>query len=190
MRTKLIALAALVLLVAFACGEQQDPEPEVSVKESEAPDYAMFEKHVAAIRAFYQAHSDEDMEALTSMISDTLQWSPPAYNDNQYLGKEDLLAVLKNYHDNFENIKWNEGIVMPDSTINGYWSGSVFPEGMATSTPTNIRVYGTWTATHSESGKEIGVKFFTLAGFNEDGKLVSASDYFDVNGIAAQIAEE
>jgi limonene-1,2-epoxide hydrolase len=51
-------------------------------------------------------------------------------------------------------------------------------------------VYGTWTATHTESGKEIGVKFFNLSSVNEDGKIVQSSDYFDVNGLAAQIAAQ
>ena len=70
------------------------------------------------------------------------------------------------------------------------WSGSVFPKDQATSTPDAIRVYGTWTATHTASGKEIGVKYFALVFFNDDGKIVQWSDYFDVNGLAVQIAEE
>ncbi|MEY8020882.1 hypothetical protein AB8P51_08630 [Muriicola sp. SD30] len=31
---------------------------------------------------------------------------------------------------------------------------------------------------------------FVLISVNEDGKITSASDYFDVNGLAVQIAEE
>ena len=79
---------------------------------------------------------------------------------------------------------------MPDSTVNGFWSGSVFPEQNANSDPNVIRVYGTWTAIHSESGKEIGVKYFNLTTINEDGKIVQSSEYFDVNGLAVQINAE
>lgn len=190
MKTKLFGMAMMAVMVLFGCKEQADPEPEVSMEEKDAPDYAAFDGRVAKIRSFYQAHGAEDLEAQGAMLSDTMQWSPPDYNGNQWLGKEELMAALKNYHDNFDNIRWNEGIVLRDSTVNGYWSGSVYPEEFANSSGDNVRVYGTWTATHTESGKEIGVKFFSLIGFNEDGLIISASDYFDVNGLAAQIAEE
>ncbi len=79
---------------------------------------------------------------------------------------------------------------MPDSTVNGYWSGSVFPQATGTDAPGVIRVYGTWTATHTESGKEIGVKFFNLTTINDKGMIVQTSYYFDVNGLAVQIAAE
>ena len=190
MKTKLLYLIMAVALTVWACGEQQDPEPEVSMEEKDAPDYNAFNDRVAMVRSFYEAHGAEDLEKQAAMLSDTMVWSPPSYNGNEWHGKEDLLAVLKNYHDEFDNIQWHEGIVTPDSTVNGYWSGSVYPEEWANSAGDNVRVYGTWTATHTESGKDIGVKFFSLIGFNEDGKIISASDYFDANGIAAQIADE
>lgn len=190
MKKKLISLIALSLVVVVACKEAAPSGQSDAVEQSESPDYAAFDKKVAVIRSFFKAHCDEDLEAQRSLISDTLKWSPPDYNGNQWLGKEDLLAALKGYHDDFENIKYAEGIVMPDSTANGFWSGSVFPAVNASSDPDVIRVYGTWTAIHTESGKEIGVKFFNLSSVNEDGKIVQSSDYFDVNGLAAQIAAQ
>ena len=190
MKTNFWSAMMCLTLMVWSCGEQQDPEPEVSMEEMDAPDYDAFSQRVESVRAFYAAHGAEDLDKQASMLSDTMVWSPPSYNGNEWLGKEDLLAVLKNYHDNFDNIQWNEGIVTPDSTVNGYWSGSVYPEKWANSDGTNVRVYGTWTATHTETGKDIGVKFFSLVNFNKDGKIISASDYFDANGIAAQIAEE
>ncbi len=189
MKTKLFAMIMLAVMTLFGCKEQAQ-EAEMAQEETEAPDYADFQKKVDLIRAFYQAHSDEDMEAQKNMIADTLKWSPPHYNGNKWLGKEDLLAALAGYHEEFENIKFTEGIVMPDSTVNGFWSGAVFPEALANVSADVIRVYGTWTATHSESGKEIGVKFFSLITIDADGRMAQASDYFDVHGLAAQIAAE
>ncbi|HMB64234.1 MAG TPA: hypothetical protein VKN36_14235 [Eudoraea sp.] len=190
MNKKLMSLIAIVLVVVVACKEAAPAEQSAAVEQSASPDYAAFDKKIAVIRSFFKAHCDEDLEAQRSLLSDTLEWSPPNYNGNEWLGKEDFLAALKGYHDDFENIKYAEGIVMPDSTANGYWSGSVFPEANASIDPDVIRVYGTWTATHSASGKEVGVKFFSLSSVNEDGKIVQASDYFDVNGLAAQIAAQ
>ncbi len=189
MKTKLLGMMLLAVLTLIGCKEQAS-QTEMAAETMDTPDYADFDKKVEMIRAFYQAHCNEDLEAQSAMLSDTMVWSPPAWNGNQMLGKEDLLAALKAYHDNYENIQWHEGIVMADSTVNGYWSGSVFPEATATSVADVIRVYGTWTATHTESGKEIGVKFFNLTTFNEDGLVVNSSDYFDVNGLAVQIAAE
>ncbi len=185
MKNQLISLIALALLTLVACKQP------VVVDESESPDYAAFDTKVKALNALYQAHCDEDFTALEAMISDTLKWSPAHYNGNKWLGKEDYLKSLKSYHDGFDNIKYTAGIITPnDSIANGVWSGSVFPKDNASDKPNLIRAYGTWTATHIDSGKEVGVKWFSLAGVNKDGKLVSASDYFDVNGLAVQIAAE
>jgi len=189
MKKQLISLFVLALLVMVGCKETATMEENETTEQS-APDQAAFDKKVAVIRAFFKAHADEDLEAQNAILSDTMKWSPPDYNGNQWLGKEDLMAALKGYHDGFDNIKYHEGIVMPDSTANGFWSGSVFPGTNATASANVIRVYGTWSATHTESGKEIGVKFFNLTSINEDGKIVQSSDYFDVNGLAAQIAAE
>ena len=190
MRVKLLSLALLAIVALFGCKQAEEAEEEMATEEVAGPDYADFDRKVEVIKAFYQAHSDEDLAALTNMLSDTLQWSPAGFNGNKWLGKEDLLAALKGYHEGFENIKFESGVVTADDVVNGYWSGSVFPEANASSSANVIRIYGTWTATHSESGKEIGVKFYSTASVNADGKITSASDYFDVGGITDQIEAE
>ena len=190
MRVKLLSLALLAIFALFGCKQAEEAEEEMATEEVAGPDYADFDRKVAVIAAFYEAHGNEDLAAQTAMLSDTLQWSPPGFNDNTWLGKEELVAALKGYHDGFENIKFNSGIVTADDTVPGYWSGSVFPEESASNTADIIRVYGTWTATHTESGKEIGVKFYSTVGVNADGQITSASDYFDVGGIMDQIEAE
>lgn len=184
MKNQLISLICLALLTLVAC-----KQPAV-VEESESPDYALFDRNVEVVRSFIKAHCGENLDALQSNISDTLQYSPPSYNGNQWLGKAEFLAALKGYHDNYENIQYKEGIVLADGMENGMWSGSVFPKETANSTGTNVRTYGTWTATHTASGKEIGVKWFALINVNNDGQIVSFSDYFDAHGLAAQIAAQ
>ena len=191
MKTKLFALTMLAAMTLFGCKEQtRQSEMAEAADEADAPDYGAFDSKVAVIEAFYQAHCDEDLAAQDAIISDEFRWSPPAWNGNQWLGKEEYMAALKSYHDNYENIKYSAGIVMPDSTVGGYWAGSVFPKETANASTDVIRTYGTWTAIHSESGKEIGVKFFSLAYVSDEGKIVQSSEYFDVNGLAVQIAAE
>ena len=183
----MLSLALLAVATLFGCKQAAEVEEEVATEEVASPDYADFDRKVAVIAAFYEAHGNEDLAAQTAMLSDTLEWSPPGYNGNKWLGKEDLVAALKGYHDNFDNIKFTSGVVTADDVVNGYWSGSVYPEESANSSSDVIRVYGTWSATHTESGKEIGVKFYSTVSVNADGQIVAASDYFDVGGIMDQI---
>ena len=98
MKTKLFTLIMLAVITFFGCKEQA-PAPEMAEEESEAPDYAAYDKKVAVIHAFYKAHCEEDLAAQEAMISDDLKWSPPAWNGNQWLGKEEFLAAIKGYHD-------------------------------------------------------------------------------------------
>ncbi len=184
MKKQLVSLMVLALMVLVSCKEPAATEAV------ETPDYAAFDSKVSVIRAFYKAHSQEDLATLSSMLADTMQWSPPNYNGNQWLGKEDFLATLKAYHENYDNIQFTEGIVLPDSTANGFWSGSVFPKGTASSTPSNIRTYGTWTATHTESGQKVGVKYYSLSMVNNDGKIATFSDYLDINSLMPKPEEK
>ena len=71
-----------------------------------------------------------------------------------------------------------------------FWSGSVWPTENATSAPNNIRIYGTWRAVHTESGKVVYNKWYGLMFFNEAGKVVRFTDWFDVNGMQVQINAE
>ncbi|MBN4070250.1 nuclear transport factor 2 family protein [Olleya sp. AH-315-F22] len=183
MKNQLICIS-IALLTLVACKQP------AAVEESESPDYALFDKNVEVVRSFIKAHSEENLDAIQAILSDTLQYSPADYNGNQWLGKEEFITALKGYHDNFENLKFVSGIVTADAKVNGFWSGSVFPKETANSDGTNVRSYGTWSATHTASGKEIGAKWFALVGVNSDGQIASFSDYFDVNGLAAQIAAQ
>ncbi len=195
MKNQLYGLIVITLLTFTVC---QPPSNEQSsdlaaAEESKGSDYAAFEKKAETLRAFFKAHGDEDLEAQKAMISDTLRWSPPYYNDNEWLGKEDWVAALQTYHNDYENIEFQEGDLdgATGGTItNGIWSGSVFPENEATNSPDVIRSYGTWTATHTETGKDIGVKYFALVWINDDAMIAGYSEYFDVHGLAAQLAEE
>lgn len=190
MKNQLLSLIALALLTLIGCKESATVEQSESTEVMESPDYASFAKKAAVMRAFVTAHCDEDLNAQAEMLSDTVKWSPAAYNGNTWLGKEEYLAALKAYHDNFENIKYAEGITLPDSTANGIYAGSVFPKETATMSSNAMRLYGTWSATHTASGKEIGVKWYGIGSVNEAGKIVMFTEYWDVNGLAVQIAEE
>lgn len=196
MKKQFLSIFVLALLTLVACKESASSDAEdtdtVETEEVEvkAPDYAAFESKVATLKAFFQAHSDEDLETQKAMLADTLKWSPPMYNGNEWLGKAEYVAAMESYHNDYEDIRYTEGIVLSDTLVGGMWSGSAFPQSTATSTPDAIRMYGTWTAKHTASGKEIGVKWFGLAWVSDAGHITQMTEYWDVHGLAAQIAED
>ena len=196
MKKFLLSLFTLVFILSYSCKEattdsaMEDEEVTEVAEATETPDYALFNSRVETMRAFYKAHENEDLEAISNLLADTLKVSPPYYNGNQMEGKDELMAALKNYHDNFENINFTEGISLGDIQEGGFWSGSVYPEETASVSANAIRIYGTWKATHTESGKDIGVKYFSIAWVNDAGQIAQYTAYYDVHGIAAQLAEE
>lgn len=191
MKNYVFTMAIMVVLVLIGCKEAAT-EPEVAVQETEKPDYETFAKKVAILKDYFQAHQNEDLEKMKSMVSDTLKWSPPHFNGNEFESKEALMTQIKLYHDNFDNITYEEGLGLDGQagTANGHWAGSVFPEETASIAPDAIRIYGTWRATHTESGKNIGVKYYAIGWINDAGKIAQFTEYFDVNGIAVQLAAE
>ena len=190
-----LLIIVLALLTFTACKQAETNEEantEVEVTEEIVDNTATFEKRLGILRAFIQGHSDENLEAQASYFADTLKWSSPSYSENPWQGKNELMAVLKGYHDNFDNITYTEGITLPNNTGNGFFSGNVYAsDGTTVNSGGNaIRMYGTWNATHVESGKTVGVKFFSVASFNDDDKIAMMTDYWNVDGLAAQLAEE
>ena len=191
MKNYLLTFMVLTALVFVGCKEavsEQDATAEVAEK----PDYELFAKKVTILKEYFQAHMDEDLEKMKSMVSDTLRWSPPHFNGNNFETKDALMAQVKIYHDEFENIAYAEGLGLggQGGSDNGHWAGSVFPAETATTDPQAIRIYGTWTATHTASGKNIGVKYYAIGWVNDDGQIAQFTEYFDVGGIATQLAAE
>lgn len=191
-----LLLTILALLTLTTCKQVESNDQsktalnaDTEVK-ADAPDYVTFNKRLATVRAFYQAHCDENIEAQKILLADSLKWSPAVYNGGVWLSKSDCLTALQGYHNDYDNIKYIEGILLPNNVGSGHFSGSVYPKEVAQSAPNTIRIYGTWTGTHVASGKEIGVKWYSIAAFNEDNKIHMITDYWDTHGLAAQIAAE
>ena len=80
--------------------------------------------------------------------------------------------------------------MLPAGPAGTFYAGSVYSDDEPSMDPNGIRQYGTWTATHKASGKKIGVKWYAIASFNDDNKIAMVTEYWDVNGLAAQLAAE
>ena len=189
-----LLIFVLALLTITACKQaesnQEDATKEVEVEE--VVDYTeTFNKRVAILKAYLQAHCDEDIEAQKAILSDTLKWSPPNHTEGEWLGKDDLVGALQGYHADYENITYTEGIVLPNNTGPGFFSGNQYSsDGTVNSGANAFRSYGTWQATHVATGKSIKVKWFGVSSFNEDNKIVMTTEYWDLGGLIAQVQSE
>ena len=100
------------------------------------------------------------------------------------IDKEGIREIFKFFHDSFKDIIFHEGMGLTREKSNGFFGGSVYPQN---DNPNVVAVYGTWTPTHIETGKKIFNKYHTVLEFNEAGKFVYASDFWDVSGIQVQL---
>jgi len=149
---------------------------------------AKFEQQIDAFKTFTTGFYNEDIDQLMSVVADSVQWTPPQYNGGVLLGYEDFKAAGLYYFENFDEITFNpgEGLVGSDYA---YWSGSLYSEGETNTDPNVMRVYGTWSSVHTETGAPVYNKWYGVVNFNEDNKIATFSDWMDVNGMQVQIQQ-
>jgi len=185
------SILAIVVLAAisYSCNNSavqkmmQEPETGIIVSDENK---AKFEDQINTFRTFTKAFHDEDINQLMSVVADSIQWSPPEYNGGETVGYDGFKAVVSAYFENFDDITFNEaeGLIGSD---NAYWSGSLYSTGEINTDPNVMRVYGTWVCQHTETGATVYNKWYAVLGFNDDGKIATFSDWFDVTGMQTQI---
>ena len=186
---KLFQITLLVLLI-YGC------TPNVKEELNAVDNEATFKSNVSSFMEFTEHFRNEDMEKLMSMFADTVLWSPPVYNGYEWLGKDAMIQTFEGYFTEYDNISFTPGINLPnENVVDGFWGGSNFRSNGSESSsqpsinPNNIRVYGTWNSTHTESGKETFSKWYAIINFNSAGKIVRFNDWFNADGLEKQIAQ-
>ena len=156
---------------------------------------ALFEKNKAIADKTFNLFIAKDIDGVMNLFADSALWSPPEYNSYEWLSKDELKVALTNYMNAFDNLKFTPGINLPGGNlVDGFWGGSRYrsdgnenTSSLSSSNPNNIRVYGTWSSTHTESGKETFSKWYAIVNFNDIGKIVRFNDWFNVDGLQVQI---
>ena len=177
---KTIITVFALLIITVSCNQS---ETGVVVSEEEK---AKFQKQIETFKTFAEGFKNKDIDLLMSVMADTVKWSPPQYNGNQTLDIKELKAAGESYMDSFDNITFNEGDGLVGSD-NAFWSGSLYSATETNTDPSVMRVYGTWSMTHTESGAPVSNKWYGVLTFNDDGKIAVFSDWMDVNGMQVQI---
>jgi|TARA_B110000263_G_C15181904_1_gene451961 ketosteroid isomerase-like protein len=186
---KIFSVLTLASFILSSCNTNVETKVEIGGPSSE--DKAAFEKQIETFSAYRKAFNEENIEDLMGTMADSLKWSPPAYNGNEILGYEDVKATFQSYFDQFDNITFAEGQGLVNKGAPAYWAGSTFSSGEgeqgASSKPNIMRIYGTWSGIHTESGAKVYNKWYGVLNFNSDGKIADLSDWMDVSGMQGQI---
>ncbi len=186
---KIFSLITVISFVLSSCNTSV--ESKVEIDNSSKEDQAKFEKQIETFNAYRKAFNDENIDDLMATMADSLKWSPPQYNGNQILGYEDVKSQFQAYFDQFDDITFSEGEGLVNKNAPAYWAGSAFSSGKgeqgASSSPNIMRIYGTWSGIHTESGAKVYNKWYGVLNFNSDSKIADISDWMDVNGMQVQI---
>ena len=150
---KNFVLMMLTLMLASCTGSVQHPE---------------FENNVKLGQKFFQLHGEENFEAMVDMLSDDLQWTSPKYGEGM-INKETQLGYIKMYQDLYDNINFEAN----------YWLPGV--DTLSLQNDGSIRVYGSWTGVHTETGNEFNLGSYHTMAF-QDGKIFGGGDWFDLTG--------
>ena len=179
MRSMIYKSISVVLMIAVGMMIMAAHHENESQKKQE-----IFDRNVATIKAVFQGFIDNDLDAQMDLYADDVKLSLAQYNGNVLIDKEGIREIFKFFHDSFKDVIFHEGMGLTREKSNGFFGGSVYPQN---DNPNVVAVYGTWTPTHIETGKKIFNKYHTVLEFNDAGKIVYASDFWDVSGIQVQL---
>ena len=116
----------------------------------------------------------KDLDGMLNMYSDDLIWSPANTSDS--LSKAAFKEGMTGWMTEFEVFSFDERQYYPGVDDNYVPNGSV-------------RVYGTWNGTHNSGAKTV-TKYYCVLEFNDDGKIVTDLEWFDLGGVFDQIESQ
>ena len=179
MRSMFYKSISVVLMIAVGMMIMAAHHENESQKKQE-----IFDRNVATTKAWMQGFADEDLDAQMDLMADDVQHHPPHYNGNVLVNKEGIREGTQWWYDTFNDIIFHEGIGLTREKSNGFFGGSVYPQN---DNPNVVAVYGTWMPIHVETGKQVFNKWHAVIEFNDAGKIIYLSDFFDFNGIQVQL---
>ena len=128
-----------------------------------------YEANLATAQKLFELHGEEDLEGQLALLSKDMELITPMYGSEP--GNYDTYAaMMKGYHDGYEDILYTANVWLPGSNPEGILDGSV-------------RTYGTWTGKNSITGKEVNLKGYWYFNFDDEGKVITQGDFFDIGGM-------
>jgi quinol monooxygenase YgiN len=130
-----------------------------------------YETNLATAQKLFELHGEEKIDEQLALVSEDIKIYTPMYGSSEPMGYDVYASMLKGYHDNYEDIKYNAQAWLP-----GVDTLSLKPDG-------SVRTYGTWTGKNSITGKQINLNGYWYFNFDADGKVIAQGDFFDYGGM-------
>ena len=130
---------------------------------------AEFEKNTETVKAYFKLHEEENAAAMFDYLHPDMEWHLPVYG-MEMGGIEEVKAAILGYQSEFDNLNFTANYWLP-----GVNTETGIPDG-------STRVYGTWKATHTKTGKEVNLSVYHSFEFKE-GKIFRGGDWFDLGGM-------
>ena len=157
----------LLLFVMVSCNQTSDTS---AFDEG----LAKFENNKALTDKTFDLFIAKDLDGMMDMYADDAIWSPANTLDS--LSKEALREGMTGWMTEFEVFSFNDRQYYPGVDDN------FVPDG-------SVRTYGTWAGKHV-SGAETVTKYYSVTQYNDDGKIVTALEWFDVGGVFDQVESQ
>ena len=135
---------------------------------------AMFEKNKAITDKTFDLFIAKDLDGMMDIYADDVNWSPANTLDS--LSKDALREGMSGWMTEFEVFSFNDRQYYPGVGDN------FVPDG-------SVRTYGTWVGTHN-SGATTVSKYYSVTQYNEEGKIITALEWFDVGGVFDQVESQ
>ena len=133
-----------------------------------------FEKNKAIADKTFDLFIDKDLDGMMNMYSDDVVWSPANTLDS--LSKAELRGGMTGWMENFESFTFNDRQYYPGVDDN------FVPDG-------SVRTYGTWVGKHVSGAQTIS-KYYSVTQFNDEGKIITALEWFDLGGVFDQVESQ
>lgn len=135
---------------------------------------ALYEKNLGILKTGITAFENEQIDAWASTVADSAVWIPASYGAPTG-NKEDWKKTLASFMANWDSLQLKDANFLPGiDSITHEFDGSV-------------RYYGKWEGVH-KSGVRTSSNFYGTYEFNKDGKIIFASDFFDIGGLMNAVA--
>jgi hypothetical protein len=159
-------------IAVLGCSQPQKPAEEVPSKSDEA--MIQYEKNLGVLKASLTAFENEQIDEWANSLADNAVWNPASYGAPAGT-KEDWKKTLTYYVTEWDSLRLTNPTFLP-----GIDSASHEPDG-------SVRYYGTWVGVH-KSGMKTSINYYATLEFNNDNKVITASEFMDIGGLLNAIA--
>ena len=165
---KNLIIILVTVMFATSC---TPPPPDTSALDA---GMEMFNKNKAIADKTFNLFIAKDLDGMMDIYSDDVNWSPANTLDS--LSKDALREGMAGWMTDFEVFSFNDRKYYPGVDDN------FVPDG-------SVRTYGTWVGTHN-SGATTVSKYYSVTQYNDDGKIITALEWFDVGGVFDQVESQ